>query len=154
MRKLSIIGGQSVSVKIEQDVWDVWNQFRQFKENSNEACGVLIGGYDTNVGKIFIENCTTPQKSDERKRTYFKLKAKKHQVAVNHHHKSSDGTQFYIGTWHTHPENNPKPSQLDLNDWKKCIARNRHIAMFAFAIVGTESVALHVFGQNKQRGTK
>ncbi|WP_188753719.1 Mov34/MPN/PAD-1 family protein, partial [Parapedobacter defluvii] len=34
---------------------------------------------------------------------------------------SSGGTEVYLGEWHTHPEDHPIPSRIDITDFKKTI---------------------------------
>jgi integrative and conjugative element protein (TIGR02256 family) len=42
----------------------------------------------------------------------------------------SDETMDYIGEWHTHPESNPQPSTLDLDEWRKICARRQDPMVF------------------------
>lgn len=145
--KIVVKGGDELIVKVSAQVHRTWNQYRQADKKSPEACGVLIGGYNDNANEIYLEACTTPKKEDERKRTHFKLKALSHQKEVNAAHKLSGGKQFYMGTWHSHPESNPTPSNIDLHDWKKCMKRNPEIRLFVFAIVGIDTVVIYPYRQ-------
>jgi integrative and conjugative element protein (TIGR02256 family) len=36
----------------------------------------------------------------------------------------------YIGEWHTHPENDPQPSTLDLDEWCKICSRREDPMVF------------------------
>ncbi len=152
--KITINDGDGLSVNIAPKVMKTWCQYRQIDKKSPEACGVLIGGYNDKVNEIYLEACTTPKKEDERKRTRFKLKALSHQKEVNVAHKHSNGERFYIGTWHTHPENNPTPSSTDLRDWEKCIKRNPQIQLFIFSIVGIDTIAIYPYRQKTQELNK
>jgi integrative and conjugative element protein (TIGR02256 family) len=145
--KIDIKCADGLRVKVSSQVLKTWGKFKQTNKNDLEACGVLIGGYCEIKNEIYVESCTMPEKEDERTRTHFKLKSTAHQRKVNHAHRLSDGTQFYLGTWHSHPERNPAPSSLDLRDWKKCMKRNPEIQFFIFAIIGTDSVAIHPYRQ-------
>jgi integrative and conjugative element protein (TIGR02256 family) len=48
---------------------------------------------------------------------------------------NSGETMDYIGEWHTHPESDPRPSALDLDEWRK-ICHRRNDTM-VFLIQGT-----------------
>lgn len=137
------IGNDKVNVSIAPEVLNIWKKFRQNSRRNREACGVLIGGYDAKNNMIVIENCTKPMKGDICKRRSFILQDEGHQLAVDKDYVDSNGTSFYLGTWHTHPVTRPSPSCRDRTDWKKCIARNPLIPSFIFAIVGINSVFLH-----------
>lgn len=133
----------NVDVTISSEVLGIWKDFCQTSWWSKEACGVLIGGYDASQKMIIIDTCTVPMKGDIRRRNSFNLQDKGHQQAVDKAYMDSNGTSFYLGTWHTHPTKKPSPSYRDLCDWNTCIERNPLIPSFIFAIVGTESVFLH-----------
>ena len=152
--KTTIKGETGLSVKVSTQIHKIWSAHRQINKKTPEACGVLIGGYNENTNDIYLEACTTPQKDDERKRTHFSLKSKSHQQAVNKAHNSSKGEQFYLGTWHSHPEKHPSPSKTDLHDWGKCMKRNPEIQLFVFAIVGTETVTIYPYKQKQKQKQK
>jgi integrative and conjugative element protein (TIGR02256 family) len=42
----------------------------------------------------------------------------------------SQETMDYLGEWHTHPENNPRPSALDLREWRQISKRRGEPMMF------------------------
>lgn len=142
MRRYSQKGGSKITIDIAEEVWKVWDSYRQVDYSSHEACGVLIGSFDESAAQIMIKACTSPLKNDSRSRSTFVLKDGKHQQAVDSAYQESDGYEFYLGTWHTHPEANPSPSNVDRLDWHRCIERNPNLPYFVFAIVGTESVSL------------
>ncbi len=126
-------------IVVSSVVLDIWKNYRQTVWSDKEACGVLIGGYNSRKKQIVVDSCTTPMEADIRRRFSFILKDKGHQRAVDKAFSESKGVSFYLGTWHSHPTKRPKPSQKDLNDWEKCIARNPQIPCFLFAIVGTKT---------------
>lgn len=140
-------------VHITQSVVDVWNKFKQYRANSTEACGILIGHYDMDCTRIWINNVTVPMKADIRKKTYFFLKDNGHQKILNSIFKSSGNKLLLLGTWHTHPEKSPTPSMYgevnDVAEWKKIIASNKAIPDFCFAIVGTQENSIYIRYQNK-----
>ena len=69
---------------------------------------------------------------------------------IEEDYRISEHTHFYIGEWHTHPENNPKPSAIDYNS----IRDNYHTAslvapFLVMIIVGTQTFHLSVYNGNR-----
>ena len=76
----------------------------------NEVGGALVGYYDKNKNNaivISIINIT------EGGRFQLKIKGKSLHVELQKIWKQSKGTLYYLGEWHSHPNNTPKPSILD-----------------------------------------
>lgn len=113
----------------------------------NEAFGVLIGCYN-NENNIYIRMVTEPYSSDKATRTSFSLKDPKHQQIVSKAFQKSHSLLGYLGTWHTHPEYNPVPSSIDINDWDKCATRNADRRLFFF-IIGKDEPYLFYKKQNQ-----
>lgn len=84
---------------------------------SHEAGGILIGEMR---GKHFLVNrVSAPQKTDLRSRFGFVRNTSGHVQAVKKAVYETKGVSNYLGEWHTHPEDNPKPSQTDIESWIK-----------------------------------
>ncbi|WP_419783654.1 Mov34/MPN/PAD-1 family protein [Maridesulfovibrio sp.] len=143
--KVNIYDNLGLKIVVSSDVWDVWSQHIQYNTKDSEACGIIVGGYYPKSKKVILELCTPPKKKDKRKRFGFVLQDRSHQKILNRIHKESDGKSFYLGTWHTHPEKQPSPSQMDLTDWGKCVSRNRHSPVYVFSIIGIESVSIYTY---------
>lgn len=131
-------------VHISDSVNSIWTQFKQIKPHQKESCGVLIGSFDYVKQEVTVEACTTPLKQDISRKFSFTLKDPGHQRVVDSFFQMSDGESFYLGTWHTHPEDNPRPSHTDLMDWQNCVNRNPHIPVFLFVIIGVKNNYLEV----------
>lgn len=127
---------RTVKLAINAPVLAKWVNYQQLGPNDKEACGVLIGGYEIDEDCYVISDITTPLPNDVRSRASFRMQDKGHQEAVDRAFEISGGKQIYLGTWHTHPEATPQPSVTDLEDWKKCIVRNKERCLF-FVIIGT-----------------
>lgn len=132
---------KSRRVRIARSVADVWSDYAQHESSSPEGCGVLIGTTTDDWDEIWIESATPPLAADTQMRTTFRLEDPGHQSIVDAHHAETGGSHVYLGTWHTHPEEHPRPSRVDTRDWRACRRRNpgRNLV---FAIVGTQEVAL------------
>ena len=58
----------------------------------------------------------------------------------------SGQTRFYIGEWHTHPEQNPHPSQTDFNSIIKSFnSAQLSVPLLIMIIVGTEHLYFNVY---------
>ena len=118
-------------------------KYIQLSSCSTEAGGLLIG-YER--GNHFeITNITYPYKEDIRDINYFERKDKKHINTLKYIRKLSLGAKSYLGEWHTHPEPNPRPSSLDITEWKKTANYNEDILLFL--IVGQETIFIQTSDQ-------
>ena len=68
-------------------------------------------------------------------RSRFELKDPGHQRTVDKLFERSNGSEIYLGTWHTHPEQIPCPSRVDKSDWRACLKRNKDRSLI-FVIAG------------------
>lgn len=71
-----------------------------------------------------------------------------HQKTIDKAFKESNGELGYIGTWHTHPQDEPIPSIIDLNDWGQCALRNPD-RQLVFVIVGKTQVNIYIRNNDK-----
>lgn len=100
----------------------VINNQRQLKTTAPEAGGMILGRLITQSDDVVIDEVTEPTTSDRRGRFFF-MRSKKHaQQHVNVAWKESNSTRIYLGEWHTHPEDDPTPSSIDFDNWRR-IAR-------------------------------
>lgn len=142
MTKIRIFVDKEVNVEISPKVIEKWKRHRQDDFFGTEACGILIGSYFEKSNTIKIMQCTEPMPLDERHRYEFTMKDPGHKKAIDMAFYHSDGERNYLGTWHTHRESNPRPSEVDKQDWKNVIRSNPEFSQFAFVIVGTESISI------------
>ena len=133
--------GQRVAVCAE--VAGVWHGHRQTAVKAAESFGVLMGTTSVDRREVWIEAVTTPMALDRRSRFSFALRDPGHQRAVCGKFASSGSRAIYLGTWHTHPEPVPTPSEIDRNDWVACLRANPGRPL-TFVLVGTEEVRVFV----------
>lgn len=112
-------------------------EHRQENLRQPEAGGVLVGRHLLNDRDIVVDGVTVPQIGDRRKRFSFFRSPQKHQAALDLAWQVSEGTQTYLGEWHTHPEAVPKPSPTDLKDWRRKLRQDTYTDVLLFVIVGT-----------------
>lgn len=69
---------------------------------------------------------------------------------IEEDYEQSEHTRFYIGEWHTHPENNPKPSSIDYSSIKSTYQTASLVVPFLFMIiVGAQAFHVNVYDGNR-----
>ena len=116
-------------------------QYQQDKPYKYEAGGLLLGRHLKDCSHLAVDYISEPQRGDKRSRCSF-FRGKGHQKTAHKYWHNSGGTCAYLGSWHTHPEPYPTPSQTDINDWlnvlKNDVYEGSHLY---FVIVGTKEIA-------------
>jgi integrative and conjugative element protein (TIGR02256 family) len=105
-------------IKLVTSVVDLMNSYKQLNIRDCEAGGILIGRENKETGNIIVEYATEPYHKDIRTRNFFYRKDKKHILFYKKLYKENNGIYAYIGEWHTHPEDFPDYSCLDINNWR------------------------------------
>lgn len=101
-------------------------------ERESEAGGIFLGNY--RGPHIEITDVTEPLRKDVRAKYRFDRKDPGHQLAAKSAWEISMKTTTFTGEWHTHPEDVPTPSSIDLRTWKSLTANS--IAPLVFIILG------------------
>lgn len=117
---------------------------RQINPDAHEAGGVLIG--ERRGDSFVVKEVTTPSSIDTSSRFRFIRHYFHHQLAVDKANQLTGGTSNYLGEWHTHPQDKPYPSSMDLENWKATF-RNKepHLA----AVVGRDEEWWALYENNK-----
>ncbi|WP_196062344.1 MULTISPECIES: Mov34/MPN/PAD-1 family protein [unclassified Serratia (in: enterobacteria)] len=124
-------------VVIMSEVVQRLNSYRQIHYTSTEAGGTLIG--ERRGQHIVITNISEPGQDDVRSRTRIERKGAHHQQKVDDLFQQSDGFLVYLGEWHTHPEDFPQPSDIDIKSWLTGLVATEKMVML---IVGRKGVWL------------
>lgn len=82
-----------------------------------ERGGVLLG--TVHERGLLVTVATTPTRLDRQFRYLFERLPFGHGAVARRLWRSSAGTTRYIGEWHTHPQDIPTPSSIDLDEWRK-----------------------------------
>ena len=140
MRFRRVVNG---TFEISPAALDALLSHRQVGSRQNESGGVLLGRLIKGSSDIVVDAVTKPTRVDKQSRFRFFRSAEPAQAAVNAAWAASGGTKIYLGEWHTHPEDVPRPSGVDLRDWRRVAkqARFEQDALF-FTIVGRTTVAV------------
>jgi integrative and conjugative element protein (TIGR02256 family) len=119
----------------------VMQRHRQMHWRATEAGGVLLGRVIVERPDILIDVATEPAPEDKRSRFRFTRARVPTQRAINAAHAMSSGECIYLGEWHTHPEDYPRPSGVDLTNWNRLVrdAQFEQESLF-FLIMGRAAV--------------
>lgn len=91
----------------------------QRRQRDCEAGGVLLGRIVVERPDFLVDVVTEPTNRDKRTRTDFYRAEQPTQERIVTAWKVSRGERNYLGEWHTHPENDPTPSQVDKSNWRR-----------------------------------
>lgn len=124
---------------------------RQLKLSAKESGGILLGRLLLDCNDAIVDEASQPMRTDRRGRFFFHRARAPAQERVTAAWTKSDRSSQYLGEWHTHPQNDPFPSNQDLSDWDRLLRVTvcEHTSLF-FAIVGLERI--HVWEGNRKTG--
>ena len=138
-------------LQINGDVIKKLSTFKQLESKSTEAGGVILGRVIKETNHLIIDELTIPSHYDVRGRFYFKRDKNSHQKTVDIRWLESDKTENYFGEWHTHAEDNPTPSSVDKNDWRRRVKEDKLFLNFLISIiVGRKSIGVWLTNKNKE----
>ena len=135
-----IIENNSRKIKITNNIIEVFQKYRQINDEF-EAGGILIARENKYTNNLIIEYATYPFKEDIRKKYRFYRKDIGHINYYNYIYNKNNGIYAYIGEWHTHPEDYPNPSSIDIRNWKKIWKENKEKDLINI-IVGIKQIGI------------
>lgn len=101
-------------VYFSQNVLEIFERHIQ-SDNATEAGGILLGHVR---GKhLEVLEASEPSRQDRRLRYFFERMIHGHKSLADRRWQETDGLVRYIGEWHTHPQEVPSPSHIDLDEW-------------------------------------
>ncbi|WP_376751937.1 Mov34/MPN/PAD-1 family protein [Stutzerimonas nitrititolerans] len=124
MQPLALIDpGSGRLVVVSALVIELVARYKQLKAGDPESGGILIG---LRRGEHFeITAATMPQVDDKRTRFRFERVERGHAEALKKRWAVSMGAENYLGEWHTHPEDHPSPSSIDVSEWQRAVGLRR-----------------------------
>ena len=108
------------SIVLQPPVLTYVQRFRQILPFSSETGGQLFGTVSVDV--VNVESATGPYLGDERSRYRYRSNPGAAQTAIEQHAKQG---LLYLGEWHTHAEDHPNASSLDVDAMRRLIANSR-----------------------------
>jgi integrative and conjugative element protein (TIGR02256 family) len=131
---IGLLPRSSGRLLLEPRISEVMDSHRQLTPDASEAGGILLGF--RRPPHLHVTDLTEPLPTDERTRFWFRRNHHGHAQAALRHWERTQRTGDYMGEWHTHPEDLPKPSGKDLCEWRILLREQRR--PLVFLIVGTK----------------
>lgn len=128
------------------DVYDEIHKWLQTDEESAEAGGYIVGYQHKNTKNVSLERVSHPYEGDIRNRVHFTMRDPRHHYFLV---REQTNKSYYMGVWHTHPEDIPHPSDTDLDDWKQSLKDEKSACSYIlFIIAGRKQIRIWA-GSNK-----
>ncbi len=140
-------------IKFCNNILQVIQKYVQSERKSCEAGGILIGRENCGNSNLIIEFITEPMTADQRSRSRFLRKDKRHLDFFKKLYEENEGVYGYMGEWHTHPEIIPQYSFIDSNNWKK-IGKEMKGGIQYHIIAGIQEVGIWEYNAVQKRITK
>lgn len=130
------IGTSGQTLLFHAKVIGWFERHQQLRWWQREAGGQLFARFEDDV--IHVVEATGPRRTDRRGRSSYEPDRRAEQREIDD--RFPLGLHF-IGDWHTHPEDHPIPSYLDLRSTAEGVRRSHHVLnAFVMAIVGRVSL--------------
>jgi integrative and conjugative element protein (TIGR02256 family) len=124
--------GQQQSVRLDVGVLKHVAAHRQLSTRATEAGGQLFGTVEGDVVSVSV--ATGPYPGDERSRSRYRSNAKAAQDTID---ACASAGLRYLGEWHTHAEDVPGASGLDVDAMDKLVRHSRlNVSAILMLIVG------------------
>lgn len=117
---------------------ETFTKHTQSMDSDREAGGLLLG--TVHGSHMFIEQATVPTARDKRLRFLFERMPFGHEAVALAQWAASNGRVRYLGEWHTHPEDHPRPSDLDRSEWIRLAARRLDKRPLLSVVVGRQDL--------------
>ena len=132
--KIDLPNGKVVDVL--SAVIDEMHKWIQDEANKPESGGYIVGYQHKDTGNISLESVSKPGKKDLQSRIFFGIRDPIHSLFLK---KDKRQKSYYMGVWHTHPQTNPIPSNIDWDDWNETLRLDKSGSQFIFFVItGTE----------------
>ena len=140
-----ILPGAAQSIVLEANALRVLVCARQLAKHDKETGGILLARISKSEVKIV--EATRAERRASISRILFKPSLIRKRRIVN---EAFEAGLHFVGEWHTHPERDPTPSNMDIDSMKDSFRRSRHeLNRFIMVIVGNReeklslSITLH-----------
>ncbi len=129
------IGASGQTLRLTSAVLSHFDKNRQTRFWHREAGGLLFVRFD--LPTIVVAEATGPRPNDSRTRYSYSPDVQGERTEIEQRFRA--GLHF-IGCWHTHPEDHPTPSRVDIRNTTDCMQRSKHaLNGFVLVIVGRKS---------------
>ena len=143
-----------VKLVLSGKISDFYSEYMKSYDFKVESGGIIVGKLYPMDNKVVVTDVTMPFKKDCRGTNYFKRSEYGHQREMDRLWEISNKKKTYLGDWHTHRQDIPVPSNIDLKDWKRIEARERNCRYAFFIIVGQEEIKVWTISDGLVREMK
>ena len=119
-------------VDVLTPVLDEISKWIQDDETKPESGGYIVGYQHEKTGNISLEAVSHPYSKDIKNRVHFIIRDPLHNIFLK---KALKRKSYYMGVWHTHPQNDPIPSRIDWEDWEETLYTDQTGSQYVFFIV-------------------
>jgi integrative and conjugative element protein (TIGR02256 family) len=135
-------------IEFSESASEMMREYRQIEPNASEAGGMLLGRLINEADDVVIDEITGPSDADQRGRYFYKRSKVPAQHYINTAWKESQRTRNYLGEWHSHPEDDPRPSNQDSDNWRRIIREATYEQeSLIFVIVGRKRTRVWEYGK-------
>jgi len=128
---------------------------RKLKKYRQRSCqkerGGVLAGSLSHDGSWIVSHVMTPSKKSRSGKYWFERDAESADQYLNDLFEKSEGSVFYLGEWHTHPERSIEPSDKDLTVIADLIPKSILVADFLICVIVDSQGTLIVWAQSKTR---
>lgn len=126
------IGESGQRIVFSENVLAHFDKHRQTRWWHREAGGQLFARFDLPV--ITVVEATGPRMGDRRSRYSYRPDRRAEQREITSRHALG---LYFIGDWHTHPEDVPSPSWRDNESMREVFSQSQHVLSgFLLVIAG------------------
>ncbi|WP_313167003.1 Mov34/MPN/PAD-1 family protein [Streptococcus parasuis] len=136
---------KNFQIEIPIEIYASLLEYRQMASEP-EAGGIFVGKRLLNK-TILVVDISKPESDDLRGRFTFSKTSPTHQQFADDYFDKSSGFISLIGEWHTHPEDIPTASKVDIQSWDKIISDNDD--RLFFLIIGLQAGRFYYRKSNK-----
>ena len=119
-------------VDILTTVLDEISRWLQTDITKPESGGYIVGYQHKDTRNIVLEDVSVPHELDIKSRIRFDIKDPYHDLFLRI---SQRKKSYYMGVWHTHPQDIPVPSSIDWEDWKQTLEVDKTGCEYIFFII-------------------
>lgn len=134
------------TIVLSAEVISVLSRHIQDDRKKPESGGIIIGRIVSDV--IMAEKLSIPTQLDKATRTTFERHRLSAQIIIDYEHINSYGQMIYLGEWHTHPEDYPRPSSMDIQMIRQQFRENKIMTTFLILLIqGRKGVSVSVINK-------
>lgn len=107
-------------------------QWIQDSYEKPESGGYIVGYRHKETGNVSLEAVSHPYALDVKNRIRFQIKDSHHILFLK---KARCNKSYYMGVWHTHPQQIPVPSSIDWVDWEESLKEEKSGCEYIFFVI-------------------